>query len=553
MKKLTKLLFLAAMTMLGAFICTVSASAASGGWKTVDGYTYYYRSNGSMKTGWLKLGSSHYYLMEEATETEEAETEEAESEQTEEQETDSAQTEAQETDSQNEVPVGSMVTGFCEIHGYMYYFSKNGVLQTGWKTISGDTYYFKKSGTAGTVGRMYTGQKKIGSYYFYFSEEGEMQTGWVTVNGSRYFYKKSGKTGVKGRAYTGWNKIGGYYYYFSKSGALQTSRWISSKYYVDSKGRRLTSTITPDGYVVNSKGVKKGKAKGWYKISGKYYYYKSGVKQTGWITVSKKKYYLDADGVRQTGWLTLETGTYYLNSSGVMQTGWTKIGSKRYYFNSKGIMQVSTTIDGVVLDENGVAQTARILLVAGHGQGDVGACATIDGTTYYEYKLTRELTSLIYNDLTSSDADIAVDMYDQDYNMYYVMYNYYYHGKKYGPIVSWADYDYVLEVHFNAAAYDTSGDGSYTGVDMLVHKSKSDTSIDTAILQAVKSTGISYHSGLCRRSDLFNMKRCYANGVSYGLLETCFIDDKDDVTFYNKNKKKIAQAVADAILDSFGY
>ncbi|MCD7745139.1 MAG: N-acetylmuramoyl-L-alanine amidase [Lachnospiraceae bacterium] len=544
MKKWTKSFLLAALTILGLFACTMSVSAASKGWKTVDGYTYYYRSNGSMKTGWLKLGSSYYYLMEESAATETAETEDD-------------PTVTLEADSQEEVPVGSMVTGFCQIGEYTYYFSNSGVLQTGWKKVGSSVYYFKKTGSAGSIGRMYTGVKKIGSYYFCFSEEGKRQTGWVTVNGCKYFCKKSGKIGVRGRVYTGWNKIGSYYYYFSKAGVLQTSRWISSKYYVDSKGRRLTSTITPDGYVVNSKGVKKGKAKGWYKINGKYYYYKSGVKQTGWIKVSGKKYYLDADGVRQTGWLTLETGTYYLNSSGVMQTGWTTVSSKRYYFNSDGVMQVSTTIDGVVIDENGVAQTARILLVAGHGQGDVGACATIDGTTYYEYKLTRELTTLIYNDLTSAvasaGADISVEMYDQDYNMYYVMYNNYYHGKKYGPIINWTDYDYILEVHFNAGVSNTSGDGKYTGVDMLVHKSKSDTSIDKAILQAVKSTGISSHSGLCRRSDLFNMNRCNANNVSYGLLETCFIDDKDDMTFYNKNKKAIAQAVADALLDSFGY
>jgi hypothetical protein len=38
-------------------------------------------------------------------------------------------------------------------------------------------------------------------------------------------------------------------------------------------------------------------------------------------------------------------------------------------------------------------------------------------------------------------------------------------------------------------------------------------------------------------------------GVNYSLLETCFIDDRDDMKFYLKKRDKMAAAVAKAIVD----
>ena len=44
----------------------------------------------------------------------------------------------------------------------------------------------------------------------------------------------------------------------------------------------------------------------------------------------------------------------------------------------------------------------------------------------------------------------------------------------------------------------------------------------------------------------------YRAGVDYALLETAFIDDLDDMTWYNAHKQEVAQAVADGIIDGFG-
>ena len=56
---------------------------------------------------------------------------------------------------------------------------------------------------------------------------------------------------------------------------------------------------------------------------------------------------------------------------------------------------------------------------------------------------------------------------------------------------------------------------------------------------------------LFRSSGLFNAKTCQSKGVSYGLLETAFIDDKDDMEYYNKNKEAMAKAVANALVSYF--
>ncbi len=463
MKKLMRYLILAMMIVMGTAICTQSASAK--GLKTEGDYTFYYKANGSVKTGWKTIGKDTYYFRKK---------------------------------SQDGAPRGSMVTGFYQIDADTYYFNANGVLQTGWKTISGSNYYFQKK-----TGKMISGRrKKISGHYYLFDSDGRMLTGWQTYKGKRYFLKKKGALGKKGRTYSGWHSVNKKQYYFSKT-----------------------------GYVL-----------------------------TGWQEIDGSTYYFSEKGVMQTGWLTLDGNKYYLNSHGVMQTGWQEIKGKRYYFDSHGRMAKNTTVNGIAIDENGVAEiSASVLIVAGHGQGDPGASSTIGGTSYQESKLTREFADLIMDQLLLEDSSVSVTMYDQNYDWYKVNYNLTMYGKVTGPQITWSDYDYILEVHFNAtgaASKDLSGDGNYKGLSIFVHSSKSDTKVDKAIISSVKS-GTSFKifgggSGIFTDSTLLNPKLAESKGVSYGLLETCFIDDKDDMTYYKKNKTKLAKAVADGILKGLG-
>ncbi len=463
MKKTVKLLVLASLLLIGVFSCTLFVQASSKGFVTKkNGFTYYYKANGSRKTGWLQKGSSWYYFRKKK-------------------------------DSGG--PKYSMVTGFYKVKGKTFYFSSSGKMRTGWRTIKGNIYYFKKSGAKETKGRMSTGLKKIGGYYYYFNSSGKLQTGWQTISGKRYYFKKSGSAGKRGHSYTGW-------------------KTLSNK---------------------------------------KYYFAKKGYAKTGFQTISGKKYYFNSKGVMQTGWITVSGKKYHLNSSGVVQTGWQTIGGKKYYFNSKGVMAVSTTVNGVKIGSDGVAVTKNVLIVAGHGQGDPGATSTISGTKYQESSLTREFANIVYDKLSSSSKPVNAIMYNQNYDWYKV------NGGASGPKITWSDYDFILEIHFNAtedSSKDLKGNGSYKGMGIYVHSGKSDTKIDKAILSAVKSkTGFKIWgggSGIFTNSSLRNPRLAEENGVSYGLLETCFIDDKDDMDFYNARKYEMATGVVNGIISGLG-
>ena len=114
-------------------------------------------------------------------------------------------------------------------------------------------------------------------------------------------------------------------------------------------------------------------------------------------------------------------------------------------------------------------------------------------------------------------------------------------------------YDYVLEIHFNATASsgkDPKGDGSMKGCGTYVnnYKSAENRKIDRRIISAFNALGLNtWANGVNNSSGLLNAKTFTEIGVNYSLLETCFIDDKDDMKFYLKNCDEMAASVADAI------
>ncbi len=489
------------------------------GWYQKNGYKYYYDKKGKLVTGWTKISKAWYYFLK--------------------------------TD-QGSAPAGSMAKGLTTINNNRYYFQSNGKMLTGWnKKSSGKYRYFEESGAVGVLGRLCTGKKTIGSYTYILNSNGVAKTGWISYEGAKYYGQTTKTAGVSGRLYKScWKKIDGYYYSFTGAGKLKTSRWVGDKYYVDADGKRLINCITPDGWLVNEKGVRTVKADGWVKIGENSFYYKDGKAVTGWTTIDGQKYYLGTDGVSRTGLTEVDGKSYYLREGAVM-TGWIVIGGKKYYFDAAadGAMAKNTKIKGIKINANGVATNAAgaVLIIAGHGQGDPGATSTMGGTEYMEYNYTREFADLIFSKLKSKCKKTIVVKYDDNYDCYQVN-----AGKKTGPSPDFASYDYVLEIHFNAAAKDYTGDGKYKGVSIMVSTSKKDYSLDADILKAIVGTGFKqYGAGVIGSSSLLNMNLCNKLGVSYGLLETAFIDDKDDMTFYKNHKDKMAAAVASTIADYF--
>lgn len=179
----------------------------------------------------------------------------------------------------------------------------------------------------------------------------------------------------------------------------------------------------------------------------------------------------------------------------------------------------------------------NILLIAGHGQGDSGAT----GLGYKECDLTRELVNLIKPKL-SKYAD--VDVFDTSKNMYKYL--------SAGNTFDFTKYKYVFEVHFNACVKDFKGNGYTTGTEICVHETEKGTSVEKYILNNISALGFK-NRGIKPRNDLKGMNTCKRKqGVSYALLETCFIDDKDDMVLYEKTKDKIADAVVSGVVKGFG-
>ena len=481
-------------------------------------------------------------------------------------------------------------TGLKKIGSKYFYFNKSGVLQTGWVRTEEGIRYFKKSGKTGTIGMMYIGFKKLNGRYYLFKDNGVVTIGFKKLKNQTYFFSTSKELGVRGRSIKDkWATYNGDRYYFGSNCFMQKSKWINGKYYVGSDGKLLKSTFTPDGKYVGSGGALASKS-GWVKVGGKYYYYDHTAQKKAvskFITAGGVTKYVNASGERVTGWATIGKAKYYFESDGKMVTGLQVIGGKEYYFTSDGKLAVSTTVDGYKTDADGVViqkpadgtGKKKILVVSGHGQGDAGACSELG----QEYKKTREFAKLVYQKLEAS-GKVDVTFYENGSESYDL---YQQNVKTFGAsgmnisskitgkgsatirkklltgfsqnphILDLSQYDYILEVHFNATAYsskDPKGDGRYKGTGFYINSNKKSYPVETKILQNIRAVNSKWviWAGVVASSTLFNARICQELGVSYGLLETAFIDDKDDMSFYAKHKNEMAAAVANGILSYYG-
>lgn len=178
----------------------------------------------------------------------------------------------------------------------------------------------------------------------------------------------------------------------------------------------------------------------------------------------------------------------------------------------------------------------KILLISGHGAGDSGAVSQFgkeaDETIYMVEEIKKTLSQYA-----------QVDLYPTNRNAF--------SDAKAGKLaVNFANYGYVLEVHFNACVNDTKGDGKTTGTEIFVTTSEKTVGVETKIVQAIAAFGLKNRG--VKRTNFTVIARAKAAGVSSALLETCFIDDKDDMKIYSSKKAQIAAAVANAIASQFG-
>lgn len=178
----------------------------------------------------------------------------------------------------------------------------------------------------------------------------------------------------------------------------------------------------------------------------------------------------------------------------------------------------------------------KILLISGHGAGDPGATSQFgkeaDETIYMVEEIKKTLSKYA-----------QVDLYPTNRNAYSDI-------KKGKLAVNFANYGYVFEVHFNACVNDTKGNGVTTGTEIFVTTAEKTVGVENRVLKAIAAFGLKNRG--VKRKNYTVIARAKAAGVSSALLETCFIDDKDDMQIYANKKAQIAEAIAIAIAEQFG-
>lgn len=173
----------------------------------------------------------------------------------------------------------------------------------------------------------------------------------------------------------------------------------------------------------------------------------------------------------------------------------------------------------------------KILLISGHGAGDSGAV----GCGHKEADLTRTATSILSGKFAAYDVSVtrypvARDAYQDNRN---------------GSLAVHLDgFDLVIEVHFN------SYNGEAYGTEVL-YKPSGMKALASKVSAAIASCGF-YNRGAKRRTDLANMNLCARLGVPYILIETCFIDNSDDMTRYGKQIYSVWDKVASAVCAYYG-
>ena len=164
------------------------------------------------------------------------------------------------------------------------------------------------------------------------------------------------------------------------------------------------------------------------------------------------------------------------------------------------------------------------LVICGHGQGksvyDSGAVNRSLNIT--EAQKVRELASLMKQYATNTHFITDKNVYD------------------FRNIASISKgYESVTELHFNAF------NGQAYGTEVLIKDGFKPDKIDTALKNVLekyfKPRGFKFVDWL------YNANVMTQTGISYRLIEICFIDNNNDMAIFEKNKNSISRELVEAI------
>ncbi len=157
---------------------------------TVDGKTYNFNEDGTLKIGWQKESDKWFYY-----------------------------------DTSGELIKNTWKT----INSKKYYFNENGEMLTGFVDINSKKYYLNPNGD------MASGLTEIDNKKYYFDSNGIMLKGWLNEGNNRYYFDENGVM-VSGRDMI----IDGKNYKFYSNGLLVKNTWIDDNTYVQPNGEVAT-------------------------------------------------------------------------------------------------------------------------------------------------------------------------------------------------------------------------------------------------------------------------------------------------------------------------
>ena len=164
------------------------------------------------------------------------------------------------------------------------------------------------------------------------------------------------------------------------------------------------------------------------------------------------------------------------------------------------------------------------LVICGHGQGKTGydTGAVNRSLNITEAQKVRELAELMKQYATNTHFIMDKNVYD------------------FGNIASVSKGVYsVTELHFN------SFNGQAQGTEVLIKEGFTPDNVDTALKNVLEK----YFKprGFKLVDWLYNANAMANTGISYRLIEVCFIDNNADMAIYEKNKHVIARELMEVI------
>ena len=164
------------------------------------------------------------------------------------------------------------------------------------------------------------------------------------------------------------------------------------------------------------------------------------------------------------------------------------------------------------------------LVICGHGQGITGydSGAVNRSLNITEAQKVRELASLMKQHATKTHFITDKNVYD------------------FGNIASISKgYESVTELHFNS--FNTQAYGTEVLIKDGFTPDKTDTTFKNVLEKYFKVRGFKFVDWL------YNANAMAQTGISYRLIEICFIDNNNDMAIYEKNKNSIARELVEAI------